>query len=49
MGLETTQMFATTFHGMSRHMPEGVAFKQRCEEVGGKPAVAERVRGYLLE
>jgi enoyl-CoA hydratase len=45
MGLEMTQMFATIFHGMSRHMPEGAAFKQRCKEVGGKQAVAERVRG----
>jgi enoyl-CoA hydratase len=49
MGLETTQMFATIFDGMSRHTPEGVAFKQRCEEVGFKQAVAERDQGQLLE
>jgi enoyl-CoA hydratase len=47
MGLETTQMFATLFDGMSRHTPEGVAFKQRCEEVGFEQAVAERDRGEL--
>lgn len=48
MGLETTQMFATVFDGMSRHTPEGVAFKKRCEEVGFKQAVAERDRGELF-
>lgn len=49
MGLETTQMFATIFDGMARHTPEGVAFKQRCEEVGFKQAVAERDRGELFD
>jgi enoyl-CoA hydratase len=48
MGRETTQMFATLFDGMARHTPEGVAFKQRCEEVGFKQAVEERDRGDLL-
>lgn len=47
MGLETTQMVATIFDGMSRHTPEGVAFKERCEAVGFKQAVAERDRGEL--
>ena len=49
MGLETTQMFATIFDGMTRHTPEGVAFKERCEEVGFKQAVAERDRGELFD
>jgi enoyl-CoA hydratase len=48
MGLETTQMFATLFDGMARHTPEGVAFKERCEEVGFQQAVAERDRGELF-
>lgn len=42
MGLETTQMVATLFDGITRHSPEGVAFKARCEEVGFKQAVIER-------
>ncbi len=49
MGLETTQTFATLFDGMARHSPEGVAFKERCEEVGFKQAVAERDRGDLFD
>jgi enoyl-CoA hydratase len=49
MGLETTQMFATIFDGMTRHTPEGVAFKERCEEVGFKQAVAERDHGELFD
>jgi enoyl-CoA hydratase len=49
MGLEQTQMFATLFDGMARHTPEGVAFKERCEEVGFKQAVAERDRGELFD
>jgi enoyl-CoA hydratase len=48
MGLEQTQMFATLFDGMARHTPEGVAFKERCEEVGFKQAVAERDQGELF-
>lgn len=42
MGLHTTQLLATLFDGIARHTPEGVAFKQRAEEVGWKQAVAER-------
>ena len=42
MGLETTQMMATLFDGITRHSPEGVAFKARAEEVGFKQAVKER-------
>ncbi|WP_276259623.1 crotonase/enoyl-CoA hydratase family protein [Haloglomus litoreum] len=49
MGLETTQTFATLFDGMTRHTPEGVAFKERCEAVGFKQAVAERDRGELFD
>jgi enoyl-CoA hydratase len=48
MGLEQTQMFATLFDGMARHTPEGVAFKERCEEVGFKQTVAERDQGELF-
>lgn len=48
-GLETTQMFATLFDGMARHTPEGIAFKERCEEVGFQQAVAERDSGELFD
>ncbi|CAF3035354.1 unnamed protein product [Rotaria sp. Silwood2] len=45
MGLKTTQMFATIFDGISRHSPEGVAFKRRSENIGWKTAVKERDLG----
>ncbi|MFZ5957335.1 crotonase/enoyl-CoA hydratase family protein [Pseudomonas knackmussii] len=45
MGLESTQMFATLFDGITRHSPEGVRFKARCEEVGFAQAVRERDSG----
>ena len=45
MGLRTTQMIATIFDGITRHSPEGVAFKRRAEEVGWKEAVRERDLG----
>lgn len=45
MGLENTQMFATLFDGITRHSPEGVRFKARCEEVGFAQAVRERDSG----
>ena len=45
MGLENTQMLATLFDGITRHSPEGVAFKSRCEDVGFKQAVKERDSG----
>jgi enoyl-CoA hydratase len=48
MGLETTQMTATLFDGITRHSPEGVAFKARCEEVGFQKAVKERDSGEEL-
>ena len=45
MGLRTTQMFATLFDGVTRHSPEGLAFKRRAEAVGWKEAVRERDLG----
>lgn len=42
MGLATTQLLATLFDGISRHTPEGVAWKARAEQVGWKQAVRER-------
>ncbi len=48
MGLATTQMIATLFDGITRHTPEGVAFKARCEAVGFKEAVRERDSGQAI-
>lgn len=48
MGLASTQMLATFFDGITRHTPEGVAFKKRAEEVGFQQAVAERDSGKPL-
>lgn len=45
MGLQTTQMFATLFDGITRHSPEGVWFKTRAEEAGFQQAVKERDGG----
>ncbi len=45
MGLSSSQTLATLFDGMARHGPEGVAFKQRVEDIGFKHAVAERDSG----
>jgi len=45
MGLNSSQTLATLFDGIARHSPEGVAFKQRAEEVGFKQAVGERDSG----
>ena len=45
MGLETTQMMATVFDGITRHSPEGINFKRRAEDVGWKQAVQERDQG----
>ena len=44
-GLMQTQKMATLFDGISRHSPEGIAFKQRVEMVGWKQAVEERDNG----
>ncbi len=49
MGMETTQMIATIFDGITRHSPEGMAFKRRSEEVGFKQAVRERDSGQYLD
>ncbi len=48
MGLATTQLVATLFDGITRHTPEGVAFKTRCEQVGFKQAVRERDSGQPI-
>jgi enoyl-CoA hydratase len=45
MGLHNTQMLATLFDGITRHSPEGMAFKRRVEDVGWKQAVKERDDG----
>jgi enoyl-CoA hydratase len=45
MGLASTQLVATLFDGITRHTPEGVAFKTRAEEAGWKQAVRERDSG----
>ena len=48
MGLNSTQTLATLFDGITRHTPEGVAFKARCEAVGFQQAVRERDSGDPL-
>ena len=48
-GLEGTQMLATIFDGITRHSPEGMAFKRRAEKVGFKRAVQERDSGAPLD
>ena len=45
MGLQTTQMLATVFDGITRHSPEGLNFRRRAEEKGWKQAVDERDQG----
>ena len=40
-----TQRLSTLFDGMSRHSPEGIAFKNRVEQYGWKQAVRERDTG----
>jgi len=45
MGLINTQKLATVFDGITRHSPEGMAFKRRSEERGWKETVRERDRG----
>jgi enoyl-CoA hydratase/carnithine racemase len=49
MGLANTQMIATLFDGITRHSPEGMAFKHRAEDVGFKQAVKERDSGAALD
>jgi enoyl-CoA hydratase len=45
MGLETTQMFATLFDGITRHSPEGQWFRQYAAERGFHEAVRLRDSG----
>ncbi len=45
MGLVNTQKLATVFDGITRHSPEGMAFKRRSEDRGWKEAVRERDLG----
>lgn len=45
MGLNSTQMIATIFDGITRHSPEGMNFKKRAEENSWKEAVQERDLG----
>ncbi|MGE0734534.1 MAG: crotonase/enoyl-CoA hydratase family protein [Alphaproteobacteria bacterium] len=49
MGMGTTQMIATLFDGITRHSPEGVAFRQRAQKVGFQQAVKERDSGAYLD
>ena len=49
MGMTGTQMIATLFDGITRHSPEGMAFKRRAEAVGFKQAVKERDSGAPLD
>ena len=44
-GMMQTQRLATVFDGITRHSPEGVAFKDRANKVGWKQAVEERDQG----
>ena len=45
MGLLNTQRLATVLDGITRHSPEGLAFKHRAESAGWKEAVRERDLG----
>ena len=44
-GLMQTQRLATLFDGITRHSPEGIAFKDRVETMGWRQAVQERDLG----
>lgn len=45
MGLATTQMFSTLFDGITRHSPEGVAFRETAVKSGFQEAVRLRDSG----
>lgn len=49
MGLQTTQMIATLFDGITRHAPPGIAFKKHAEAAGFKAAVQARDSGGPIE
>jgi len=48
LGLTSIQTLAILLDGISRHTPEGCAFKKRAEEVGFKTAVLERDSGQPI-
>ena len=48
MGMQTTQMFATIFDGITRHSPEGYWFKKLAEEKGFHEAVQWRDSGKAI-
>lgn len=48
MGLANTQMIATVFDGITRHTPEGMAFKEMAEKEGFHEAVALRDSGQAI-
>ncbi len=47
-GLSTTQTIATLFDGITRHSPEGVAFRQHATKEGFHKAVHLRDSGDLI-
>ncbi|MCZ6862962.1 MAG: crotonase/enoyl-CoA hydratase family protein [Alphaproteobacteria bacterium] len=49
MGLQSTQMIATLFDGITRHSPPGIAFKNLAETVGFKAAVQARDSGAPID
>jgi enoyl-CoA hydratase len=48
MGLATTQTLATLFDGVTRHSPEGIAFRQHAAKEGFPAAVKLRDSGDLI-
>jgi enoyl-CoA hydratase len=48
MGLATTQTLATLFDGITRHSPEGVAFREHAARAGFHEAVRLRDSGELI-
>ncbi len=49
MGLQSTQMIATVFDGITRHSPPGIAFKNLAEAEGFKAAVQARDSGAPID
>ena len=45
MGPATTQCIGTVFDGITRHTPEGLAFKARAEAAGSNHTVQQRHSG----
>jgi enoyl-CoA hydratase len=48
MGLASTQTLATLFDGITRHSPEGVAFREHAARAGFHDAVRLRDSGELI-